>query len=355
MITKDQIETPALLIDLDVFERNIKIMGDYFNEKNAKLRPHFKSFKCPAIAHKLINAAAKGITCAKLGEAEVLVNSGIKDILIANQIVDEGKIARLAGMAHGDSKITVAVDNEENIVQLSKAASLIGSTIHILVEVDIGMKRCGVNSPEEVLKLAKKIKQSKNLIFEGIQAYEGHLVLIKDYKKRVEGMKEAIEKISKIKLYLKEKGFEISEISGGGTGTYNITGNNTPWTEIQAGSYIFMDNNYNQLDLPFKSSLTVLATVIHKRHGYAITDAGLKVCSPDSGNTIIKEYQHLKLILNEEHGIVFDEKNELSYLQKIEYIPSHCCSTVNLHDQFYCIRNNFLEVIWPISGRGKSK
>ncbi len=355
MVTKEQIETPALLIDLDALDKNVKLMADFMKDKKAKLRPHFKTFKCPVIAHKLVNAGAKGITCAKLSEAEVLVNAGIRDVLIANQIVDFSKIFRLAGMAHGDSKIIVAVDNEENIYQLSKAASKVGSTIYVLVEVDVGMKRCGVNSAEKVINLAKKIAGSKGLVFEGLHAYEGHLGHIADIEARRKGVHEMIEKVSRIIKKLEENSFKVNEISGGATGTYNITGDNTMWTEIQAGSYVFMDLDYNRLGLPFENSLTLLTTVIHKRPGYAITDAGLKVCSTDAGMPAIKNYTHLKLREEEEHGIILDEKDELKYLQKIEYIPSHCCTTVNLHDKYYCLRNNILEAIWPISGRGKSQ
>ena len=354
-INKEQIETPSLLIDLDVLESNIDIMAKYFSGKKTKLKPHFKTFKCPAIAHRLIDAGAKGISCAKLGEAEVLVNSGIKDVLIANQIVDKQKIYRLAGLAHGNSKITVVVDNKENINDLSKAASILGSTLYVLIEVDVGMKRCGVNTAEEVLQLARSISGSKGLVFEGIQAYEGNLVHIPEHQKRLDGVKEVIDKVTNIKKYIEKEGIEIKEISGGGTGTYEITGNNTIWTEIQAGSYVFMDSEYIGLGLQFKNALTVLATVIHKRPGYAITDAGLKVCSGDGGMSLVKDYPGVKLVLNEEHGVITDEENELSYLQKIEYVPSHCCTTVNLHDDYYCIRNNLLETIWPISARGKSK
>lgn len=355
MITKEQIETPCLIIDLDLLENNIKIITDFFRDKKAKLKPHFKTFKCPTIAHKLIASGAKGISCAKLGEAEVLVNSGVKDVLIANQIVDKSKIFQLAGLAHGDSKITVAVDNEKNIKDLSEAASLIGSTLYVLVEVDVGMNRCGVNTPEEVLKLGELITRLKGLVFEGIQAYEGHLVHEPDIKKRSDGMRNVINKISTIKSFIEKKGLQINEISGGGTGTYEITGNNTIWTEIQAGSFVFMDTDYNRVGLPFKNALTVLAQVIHKRPGFAVTDAGLKVCSADGGSSTIKNYPDASLVLNEEHGNITDTKNQLHYLQKIEYIPSHCCSTVNLHDYYYCVRNNYLESIWPISARGKSK
>ena len=180
MITKEQIETPALLIDLDNLDYNIRIMADYFKHRSPKLRPHFKTDKCLAIAHKQISAGAKGMTCAKLSEAEVLAAAGIKDILIAYEIVDPDKIYRLAGLAHGDAKITVAVDNQYNIEVLSEAAEKIGSIIHVLVELNIGMERCGVNTADEVLFLTKKIINSKNLVFEGIQAYEGHLGHIPD-------------------------------------------------------------------------------------------------------------------------------------------------------------------------------
>lgn len=362
-IEKKQIETPVLLIDLDVLESNIKIMENYFRNKKAKIRPHYKSHKCPIIAHKQIAAGAKGITCSKIGEAETLLNAGIKDIYIANQIVDPVKIIRLAGLAHShsDVKISVAVDNPKNVADLSEAAVLFNSKIHVFVEVDVGMGRCGVNSSEETLALAKQITDSPGLVFEGIQAYEGHLVyttenpgLTDEYRRT--GVKKMIKKISKIKLALKKKGINVKEISGGGTGTYNITGNNTIWTEIQAGSYVLMDSVYNRVGLVFKNSLTILSTIMHKRSGIAIADIGLKTCTAEQGTPEIKDHPHLKVYkkLSEEHCLIKDPNDELEYGQKIEFIPSHCCTTVNLYEQFYCIRNGFLEAIWPITGRGKS-
>jgi D-serine deaminase-like pyridoxal phosphate-dependent protein len=356
-ITKDQIETPALLIDLDILERNIATMADFMKDKSAKLRPHFKTCKCPAISHKQISSGAKGITCAKLGEAEVLVAAGIKDVLIANQIVDPVKIFRLAGLTNNEAKITVVADNADNITALSRAASRIRSRIYVLVEVDVGMGRCGLNTPEEVFALAKKIVDSEGLIFEGIQAYEGHLQYQSDIETRRRGVREMERKVGKIKTYLEGHGITVNEISGAGTGTYNITADNTIWTEIQAGSYVFSDNVYNKIALDFQNSLTVLTMVIHKRPGYAVTDAGLKVCSVEQGLPDIKDHPNLKIFgkLSEEHGTILDEKDELEIMQKIEYIPSHCCTTVNLHDNYYCVRKGLLEAVWPISGRGKSQ
>lgn len=356
VMMKEQIETPALLIDLDILDWNIRTMADYMKGKKAKLRPHFKTDKCPTISHLQIAAGAKGITCAKLSEAEVLATAGIQDILIANQVVDPVKVFRLACLAQGSSKITVVVDNPENIDSLAEAVVKVGSTIHVLVEVDVGMKRCGVNTPEEVLYLAKKIVGAKGLVFEGIQAYEGHLGHIPDADARRRGVGQMIAKVERIKRALEENGIPVNQISGGGTGTYNITGDNTLWTEIQAGSYLFMDTEYDELGLTFQNALSVLTMVIHKRPGVAITDAGLKVCSTDGGLPALKNCRGVTLQrLHEEHGLLTDEGDQLTCLQKIEYIPSHCCTTVNLHDRYYCIRNGLLKAIWPIAGRGKSQ
>ncbi len=360
-IKKEQIETPTLLIDLDILESNIKTMADFLKERKAKLRPHYKSYKCPTISHKQIAAGAKGITCSKVGEAETLVNAGIKDVYIANEIVDPVKILRIAGLAHGDAKIGVAVDDSKNISDLSEAAKKYGSTIYVLIEVDVGMNRCGINTPEEAIVLAKQIIDAPGLVFEGIQAYEGHLVYsteIPGYtdEYRRTGVKKMIEKVSKIKSVLEDNGIQVKEISGAGTGTYNITGDNTIWTEIQAGSYVLMDNIYNRVGLKFKSALTVLSTIMHKRPGMAIADIGLKTCTTEQGPPEIKGYPNLKMFeeLSEEHGLISDLNDEFTYGQKIEFIPSHCCTTVNLHDQFYCVRNGLLEATWPIAGRGKS-
>jgi D-serine deaminase-like pyridoxal phosphate-dependent protein len=358
----EDIETPALILDLDVLEDNIRLMADFFEGRNAKLRPHFKTCKCSNIAHLQLAAGAKGITCAKVGEAEVLVNAGIRDILVANQVVDPQKIYRLACMAKAGAKITVAVDRAENIDTLSAVAGTVGAALHVLIEIDVGMNRCGVNTEAEALDLAERIGRADGLVFEGIQAYEGHLVYdthqptrLTDAVKR-KGVRKMQDKVGRIKDYLESHGIPVKEISGAGTGTYHITGDDTIWTEIQAGSYVFMDSVYSRGGLPFGCSLSILSTVIHKRPGAAVTDAGLKVCTTDHGFPSIKGRPELKITgLSEEHGRIADPRDELEYLQKIEYIPSHCCTTVNLHDQYYGVRKGRLEALWPISGRGKSR
>jgi len=356
----EQIETPALLIDMDVLESNISKMAGYFADKKPALRPHFKTFKCPAIAHMLLRAGAKGVTCAKLGEAQALAEAGVGDILIANQIVDDVKIDRLAGLAK-NTRITVCADDARNVAALSRAAAAHGSTIYVLIEVDVGMGRCGINTKEEALALARQIRSSAGLSFEGIQAYAGQLSHVADRGDRVRGTLAAEEKVISIKTCLEADGFTINEISGAGTGTFDIPGKHDIWTEVQAGSYVFMDTDYIKLGLGFETALTVLTTVIHKRPGFAVTDAGLKVCCTANGNPAIRALRTAPIIsntsvitLSEEHGTLADPGDALSYLQKLEYVPSHCCSTVNLHDYYYCVRGGLLESVWRITGRGKS-
>jgi len=249
-----------------------------------------------------------------------------------------------------------SVDNLENIADISQAAKEKNATIYIFIEVNIGMNRCGINTKEEALPLAEKIQSSPGLVFEGLQGYAGQISHEADFGARVQGVKEAVDKVAGIKNHLEENGIKVNEISGASTGTYNITGDNTIWTEIQAGSYVFMDSDYDKLGLSFKKTLSVLASVIHKRKGIAITDAGQKVCCVTKGLPVIKgRTDIIANKLNEEHGILGDENDSLSYLQKIEYIPSHCCSTVNLHDELYGIRKGVLEKVFPIDGRGKSR
>ncbi len=351
-MTINEIETPALLIDLDALERNIQRMAGCMKGRGAVLRPHFKTHKCPTISHRQLDAGAAGITCAKLGEAEVLAAAGVKDILIANQIADPMKIYRLAGLARNGARITVLADNLENIAVLSRAALEFKTAVHVLVELDAGMKRCGVQTKEDAYALADRVNASEGLVFEGLQAYEGHLSHVADRLARYDGVKKMADMVLQVKSYLEARGIAVRQVSGGSTGTYDMTGDHTLWTEIQAGSYVFMDRAYEELELKFETALTLLVTVIHKRHGMAVTDAGLKVCPSDQGLPAVMGRVGLKVALHEEHGIISDEKDELGYLEKVRYIPGHCCTMVNAHDRYYGIRGERVEVVWPILGRG---
>jgi D-serine deaminase-like pyridoxal phosphate-dependent protein len=354
-IHKSEIDTPALLIDLEAMDQNIGRMAEYFKNRSASLRPHAKTHKCPIIAHKQIAAGAKGITCAKLGEAEAMAQGGIGDILIANQIIGKEKIARLAALArHAD--MIVAVDEVSNLADLSEAAQAFGSTIGVVVDVDVGMGRCGVRNTQAALALARAAMKSKNIKFRGLMGYEGHCVFIQDRKERIEKCHLANAILVETAAAIRRDGIDVEIVSGGGTGTYDITGDYPGITEVEAGSYVFVDARYIGVLDSFKPALSVLATVISRpEKNLIITDAGHKSLTTEFGMPLIKGLHGAELFsLSEEHGkIRLAGESDLKPGDKIEFIPSHGCTTINLHDQYYGVRGDRLETVWEIAARGK--
>ncbi len=357
------IDTPALLIDIEKMEYNIRKMADFFKGKKTNLRPHMKTHKCPTLARKQIEAGAIGITCAKVSEAEVMSRSGIgiNSILIANQIVGGQKINRLVRLAQ-NIKVIVAVDNYENVRNISKAAVRNRVEIGILVEANIGNNRCGVCPGEPALVLAKKIEKLKGLEFCGLMGYEGFTVFIKSFKERESEVKKAIKKLIDTKKLIEKNGLKCNIVSCGATGTYNISGSIPGVTEIQAGSYATMDGRYSDVEYigeEFQQALTLLATIISRpTPERAIIDAGMKAITMEFGMPKIKRYNGKAKIykLTEEHGCI--ELKEISNEtfnvgDKIEIIPSHGCTTINLHEKFFGIRDDIVETIWPIEARGK--
>ena len=358
-ISKEEIDTPALLIDLDVFEANIQTMADFFKTVNAELRPHAKTHKTPIIAHKQIEAGAIGITCAKLGEAEAMVHAGIRDVLIANQVVGSQKIARLINLAKS-SEIMVAVDDAVNVDQLSAAAEVKGVTLRVLIEVSTGMGRCGTVPGEPTLTLAQHILKSKGLKFEGLMGYEGHTVAKPDLIERRIETGKAVDLLIDTKHYLEENGIAVKIMSGGGTGTHAITGAYPEMTEIQAGSYVFMDSMYHNVEGVgdrFPCSLTLLTTVVSRPEATRIiVDSGMKMLTKEFGiPQPLAEGLEMRG-LSEEHGTMDAEPSvDLKPGDKLEILPSHCCTTVNLHDCYYGVRNGIVESVWEIAARGKSQ
>ncbi|RJP75428.1 MAG: DSD1 family PLP-dependent enzyme [Candidatus Abyssobacteria bacterium SURF_17] len=353
-LSKYEIDTPALVIDLDKMDRNIRKMADFFEKHSSNLRPHTKTHKCPILAHKQLQAGARGITCAKLGEAEVMALAGIRDILIANQIVGAQKTARLANLArHCD--VMVAVESTDNVAELSSAAGSAGSTIRVLIEVDVGMHRCGVKSAEEALSLAQIILSSPGLEFEGIMGYEGHAVMIPDFEDRQRACIDSMQVLISTKEILEKNGIEVKIVSAGGTGTYNIAGTYPGITEIQGGSYILMDAHYAGVLQDFECALTILTTIISRPNKEtAILDAGMKAMTFEFGMPELVGLPGANLsFLSEEHGHVYIEDVDPKAGQKIEVIPSHCCTTINLHDIYYAVRGDRVEGVWPIAARGK--
>jgi len=352
----EDLDTPVLLLDLDAFQRNIDKMAAFFADKTAGLRPHCKTHKCPTIALRQLDAGAVGITCAKVSEAEVMANAGIRDILIANQVVGKVKIDRLTDLA-AQCDLMVAVDNPVNVHALSAACRTKDVTLRVLVEVDTGMHRCGVQNDRDALNLARLTVDAPHLEFMGLQGYEGHLVHVLDPDKRAAGVRKALAQLQSVKTMIESDGLPVEIISGGGTGTYDLSGSEPPMNEIQAGSYVFMDAKYAQVRPEFETSLTVLSTVLSRPLPERIVvDAGLKTMPPDFGWPTLIGYPSVELVsLSEEHGKLTAEAPSSVALQpgdKVQFIPSHCCTTVNLHNRLYVIQDGTLIDIWPIAARG---
>lgn len=350
-MTENFINTPALCLDEEILLQNMERMKALLEGTSLRLRPHYKSHKCAAIAKMQIEYGAIGMTCSKLCELEDLVDIGIEDILVANQIVDESKIARLAYLAKA-CRLTVCVDSEENIRQLSKAAVSAGSTIRCLVEYDIGMERCGVVDNVDVLRLAKCIISAPNLEFEGLQAYAGHISHVVDTDERRQMTAENYQKLRALIAYLKDNGVEVNTVSGGSTGTAEIKAAEGLYTELQAGSYIFMDSTYRELKLPFKNSLYLLTTVVSTREGLTVVDAGVKTCGVDQGMPAVDGFDAREIVASEEHFQLHEPTVASKVGDRIKLIPGHCCSTVNLHDKLYLVRNGKIINRLNITARG---
>ncbi len=357
----NRIDTPVLLLDLDALDRNIQRMGSYFRGRKVSLRPHVKVHKSPFIAHKQLRAGARGITCAKVSEAEVMAQSGIDDILIANEIVGGDKLRRLARLAR-DCKILVSVDDIENGRQLSFAASQEESTIGVLVDINLSsglagiLDRCGVPAGPPAVKLCREVSELKNLEFKGLMGYEGGLRKFPEFAARKVAVEGALGRLVETKEMVEGIGLNVQIISCGGTASYNIAGELPGITEVQAGSYVFMDATYRKLGLDFETSLTVLTTVISRpRPGKIITDAGLKAISADSGLPIVKERPELECIgLNAEHGHIKAEPDiDVRTGEQLELIPTHVDTTVCLHDNYLMTRGDEAIGVLEIAGRGK--
>ena len=357
---KLELDTPALLIELDKLESNIERMANYFKTVNAELRPHLKTHKTPMLAHKQIAAGAIGITCAKLGEAEAVIHAGIRDVLVANQIIGRQKIARLVNLAK-QSEIMVAVDNAQNVTDISDAAAAKGVTIRILVEVNTGMNRCGVEPGKPALELARHVLRSPHLKFEGLMGYEGHTVAKPNYAEREAAARQSVQFLVETKHYLEKHGVAVSIMSGGGTGTFSITGSVPEMTEVQAGSYVFMDATYRNVEgvgEHFACALTVLATVVSRpTPERVIVDTGMKVLAKEFGIPQPVGIQGVEMTgLSEEHGKMNANASvSLTPGDKLEILPTHCCTTVNLHDRYYGIRDGIVESVWDIAARGKAE
>jgi len=347
------LETPALILDMDKMEANIRTMQKHVESCGVALRPHYKSHKCPQIAIWQMEAGAIGITTAKLGETEDLVNVGIKDILLANQVVDPAKISRLAHMAKR-CHLGVCVDNEENIDNLQKAAALADSKIYCLVEYEVGQRRCGVETKEEFLHLAKKISDCPNLVYEGIQAYAGHLARLSPTEARKEASNKVDVRVKELIDYLAANGLPAEKVSGASTGTSIFKGKGI-YTEIQAGTYLLMDAAYGSLGLNFQNALFVLADVVSLKKDRIVTDAGVKTLGIDQGHPKLVGHPNVEVDLSEEHVTFFMKEHNFKLGDKVLLLPAHGCTTMNLHNKINMLRGNEITGVIDITSRGKCR
>ena len=355
-MTRDAIDTPVLLVDLDALEYNIARLAEHFRTAGKNLRPHTKSHKTPAIAHLQLTAGAQGITCAKVGEAEVMAAAGIQDILIANEVVGRRKVERLMALA-SRCDIMVAVDDPQNLADLNEAAHAYKVSPRVLVEVNIGHNRCGV-APATVVELARATAQAPHLRFCGLMGYEGHIIDLEDKDARDDGARTCLQRLVNARDDVERAGLDCPICSASGTGDYYISTSFDGITEVQAGSYALMDAAYAKLGLGFKNALSVLTTVTSRPSPeQVITDAGLKSLTPEHGFPPVKDRPDLEChALSEEHGRLKTLAGPCTDLHPgdlLEFIPGHGCTTVNLHDHLYALRTNRLEAIWEIAGRGK--
>jgi 3-hydroxy-D-aspartate aldolase len=354
------IDTPALVIELDTFEKNIRTMADFCRQKKINLRPHAKTHKSVDIAKRQIAHGAVGICCQKISEAEVFVNGGISDVFVTNEIVGPKKLSRLVSLAQR-ARISVCVDNLANIADLGQAARQAGTDLNAFLEVDIGGGRCGVQPGSMVLELVRAIHNSPQLKFQGLQVYYGKAQHIRDYTQRRDALRQSLEKVAETLQLLEESGFTCPVVSGAGTGSYRFEAASGIYNELQCGSYIFMDVDYgsihgehgNLLD-SFANSLFVLAGIMSKPSpGMAVCDAGLKAHSIDSGLPTLRDRPSISYRnASDEHGVLLDSDNSLSLGDKVYLVPGHCDPTVNLHDWYVGVRNGFVESIWKVSARG---
>lgn len=365
-MSEDEIQTPCLVLDLDALERNIIKMGERASMMGVRLRPHGKMHKSVDVARlqeKL--GGAIGICCQKVSEAEAFARGGITDVLVSNQVRDPAKIDRLARLPKLGARIGCCIDDPDNIAELSDAATRHGTNIDCLVEIDCGADRCGVTTAPDVVALAKAINAAPGLTFSGIQAYQGAMQHLRTHAERKAKADIAIALVKQVLAALKAEGIDCSTVTGGGTGSYPFEGRSGVYTELQCGSYAFMDADYgrvldqdgNRIDeSEFENALFILTSVMsHVKADKAICDAGLKVQSIDSGlPTVFGRDDVAYVQCSDEHGEIADPDGVLKINDKLRLVPGHCDPTCNLHDWYVGVRNGKVESLWPVSARGKA-
>jgi len=360
-----RLQTPALLIDMDAFERNVARMVAHAKKAGIGLRPHAKTNKCSEIARRQIASGANGICCAKLGEAEALAAAGIDSILLTSPVVTEGGIARVMALNARMRELIIVCDNAAVAARLDAAAQAGGKPLSVLVDVDPGMSRTGIRFADAPA-LVEQVVASRGLSFAGLQCYAGQAQHMESPNERRSATLEVMSQLGALRDTLAKAGHKPKIVSGGGTGTFDIDPEAHVLTELQVGSYIFMDKQYNEVwekpgeRVPFETSLYVQTTVVSaNRPGLATTDAGFKSFATDAGPPMLAsgapEGAAYFFFGDEQGGIAYPRDGAaLKPGDVVTCVVPHCDPTVNLYDVYHCVRGDTLEAIWPIEARGRS-
>ena len=360
-----KIQTPALVIDLNAFERNLARMTAHAHAAKIKLRPHAKTHKCVEIAKLQIAAGALGVCAAKLGEAEALAAGGVPSTLITSPVVTERGIARLMVLNEKLKELIVVCDNSDVAARLDEAAHAAGKKLKVLVDIDPGMGRTGIRR-ENALPLVSQVARSRALEYAGVQCYAGNLQHLESPNERREKSLAAMKDLGSLCDTLEKNGFKPKIVSGGGTGTFDIDPDAHVLSELQVGSYLFMDHQYNEVwekpgeRVPFETALFVQTTVISANRSHlATTDAGFKAFATDAGPPVIAsgapKGASYFFFGDEQGGVTYqDEGQKLRPGDVVSCVVPHCDPTVNLYEVYHAVRGDTLEALWPIEGRGRS-
>lgn len=346
------LSTPALVVDLDVFEANVAAMSDLLRGTTKTVRPHVKTHRTPEIAKRQLVAPITGVTCATVGEAEAMVAAGIGDVLVANEVVDPEKLKRVAALAR-DAKVTVAVDDAAPAAELSRAAVAAGSTVDVLVDVDILLHRCGVAGAEEAVALARAIAGLRGLRLVGVMGYEGRVRLgTEDREARIAG---AYRILGEARSALIDAGFAVDVVSAGGTSTLREALADPHITEVQAGVYALMEPELLVMDLPFRCAVTVRGSVISRHSGRFVTDVGRRVVGIDYGPPTPVGVDGAQVAMSDEHATVRFAGAPPALGAFVDFVPGQIRTTFNLHDRVWVSRGGKIVDCWPVAARGASQ
>lgn len=360
------LHTPALIIDLDIFEANLAKMQSHLTQTGMILRAHTKMHKCPVVARKQMELGATGVCAAKISEAEIMCAAGVEDVLITSPVASPDKYRRLINLVARYPDVKIVVDCSENAQAINDLAGAGGVTVGVYIDIDPAMGRTGIEAGQPVLALAKEVESAGNLRLLGLQMYAGHCMHIEGHEKRRAKYEKVMEAGAETKALLETNDIEVPIFSGGGTGTWDMEAGFGLVNELQAGSYAFMDVEYRDVGGrgsekfdDFDVSLFVLSTAISKPQRQLITmDAGIKTLATDSVPPEFSDVEGVKYHFGgDEHGIIQldNPSREINLGDKLKVITPHCDPTVNLHEFYFPYRDGIVSEVWPVSARGMSQ